>query len=254
MKLLFSKWAAGIFIFTAVALTAFGESYTLDFCHPDGKGSSYPKAIPLSRAGSLVDDDGNAIGFMPATQSQQTGGRVSGARLTPEGLELTIDRQHSVMILGVPFSTWGGSMAEPVRVTVYAKFSDDPEWTFGDSHEYLGVGWGNQEANGEGTLSHVKVFGNEGKPNFHARSLDSDPSGTTGSLDNFSMAIETFGGKKFRGTFNEKYHTGLVSDSLVAVDNPDAWAFLFANRNGENQFKVLIKAITFEGPGITIPE
>lgn len=121
-------------------------SFTFDFQHPDGTGSSFGDAISLTTVGGARDKNGTRIGFTRiATGDDNADGRVSAAELTPGGLVLTMKNDtvngdsRAEVLVGVPFSTTG---ANAVRIT--ARYSavvdlDDP-W------ELSGVGFGTATA------------------------------------------------------------------------------------------------------------
>jgi len=239
-------------------------SFTFDFVHPDGTGSSFSDAIPLNTVGAAKDSTGKPIGFTYLKAGDpEPDGTVNGATLTAGGLNFTTT--GDTIGLGVPFDTTGSG-----PVTITARFSGG--LTGMDTNfDQVTLGWGPAAANLNNGLLRAIVFHNEGAPGDDivqnvrtpgappsgSSSNNNDPpdsnlavldiTGASGTAGALTTAAGLYDGTNISGSINDgegvdPYRLGVSGDSFA----------YFAVFGGDG-FSGTLTSITFSGDDLEIP-
>ena len=251
------------------------RSFTFDFEHPDGTGSSFADAISLRTAGCMKDKNGVPIGFTHSTQSD--GGAVEAdVELTENGLFFEtfhdpspVETDWRKIALGVPFATDGAGV---VKVT--ARFSG--AYTGWDTqYEMMGLLLGSAATRGIGAKIHQAVGGHSliglWIGSTFRQSLTPDPwnngqvvliNGDDGNKNITEMVMAgeaTAGGTVFGTIVSDAARSGEVSDGESWPTNhlgkSGAYAYFLVNSGNDDAdgFSGTLTSITFEGPHLVVP-
>jgi len=246
-------------------------SYTLDFQHPDGSGSAYADAIPLSTAGAARDRNGLPIGFTHVTSGDESGdGRISAVERTAAGLVFDLVTAATVpghdnsrtVFFGVPFNTtgWISESGTPTRITARVTSIVD----FDANYEQIAVGWGVATTNSASanTVWSMILHNSGYAPPDRYQTADNNVNHrwTTGSYtDGQAFTIRKTGATQFRGDYDGT--TDIVTDTspngVTPLPSNDANSFAYFWGTGSSTtgdvFSFILTAITFEGPALVVP-
>jgi len=245
-----------------------GSSFTFDFEHPDGAGSSFVEAVPLCTAGALKDSIGQPIGFThrSAFSESHPPSGVSGVTLTSSGLtfDTGVGEGDTAICIGVPFPTNGSGM-----IQVTARFSGVSGMDM--DFEGIGVGIGESEVP-PGTvlfMDYAYVFHNGTHPigplvyQVSASPLNHGHNHVSGEQDirSITLSAPTIAGGVLTGMFDgasvDANVTGVndnTSDSRLGRN--DTFAYVVLAKGGSSPGLGLIGTLTsisFSGPNVVAP-
>ncbi|MHB1768834.1 MAG: hypothetical protein ACYCUV_13415 [Phycisphaerae bacterium] len=244
-----------------VAQSAMANSFTFDFQHPTGTGSSYADAIPLSTVGSLKDSLGNNIGFTLAADAG-SGNRVGStenatgglAGLTLNSTGLAFNSANGNATIGISFPTTGSG---PLAIT--ARYSS---LILSGQLAASGVGIGSITYS---SADFAEVVYQTEYPSYLVPTT-ADAVGTVSSLSSSkfasgntgSQSIEFYVASPAGGTFNGLFNSGTLAynDStqlgqsaeyaFFSMGNPDAASY-------SGTASGVLTSITFSGDNLATP-
>lgn len=235
-------------------------SFTLDFQHPHGSGSSFTDAITLATVGAATDRDGNPLGFT-RNNSGLVGGILSGVTLSAAGLDFAIapaDATHTaVLVLGVPLPTDGSG-----TVTVTARFGGFDSLDQNFEQTGIAIGLASATSVAGGTLSAFTFHNDTGGGSHINWQMRDAPGNFTDSANNslptrITLSAPTTAGGIASGTF-----VGAATGNLTRLDaavpnhrlgRADTYAFFIASLASGTGYSGTLTSISFSGPNVVPP-
>ena len=244
-------------IVLALVPAARGQSFTFDFGHPDGTGSSFADAASLDTAGSLKDSLGQPIGF---THRYAAVTSLDGLTLTASGLEF--DTSASNMVVGVPFPTDGdGTVQITVRLQDVSGMDTD--------YETVGVGIGEASSYAVNTMAAALTFFNSGwlggvpiyntraAPNYAGDNIPAEE-----DVRSITLSAPTVPGGQITGIFDGATIDWTLTGTNDNLSDPrlgraDTYAYLLlgggVDGSAGQSMRGTVTSITFSGPNVAPP-
>jgi len=254
----------GTLVMSRVVLAS---SYTFDFRYPDGVGSPYQDAIPLSRAltcgGPVKDANGFPVGFSLVNAGDSDGDdRLENAVLDESGLRFVLAPGDGDVetLVGVPFPTTGSN---PIKIIVrYASFDRD---VLNAPYDQSGIGWGkfNATDGGTATIHALGYFRSRDRTQTRYNGNDAtviEHNWPEGSSNRELLEIQASAEPAAGGEFHAAYMFGSngiagasFQDNISDISGdpqlgqPDAYAFFWVRRTSSTSVELTVESISFLG-------
>jgi autotransporter-associated beta strand protein len=249
----------------ALSPAAPGSSFTFDFQHPDGIGSSFADAIPLSTLGAGLDRLGRPIGFTQFHDFDFDGnGRGDFLTLTSAGLEFETGAALGFEggLLGVPFPTDG--IGTPMITARFANLEGIDQ-----SFEQAGVHIGSTPVSvGDGNFANIHqsipgldlIYFIRSGPGSETQPGQFSQNATLGGTLDVTLTASTISGGTFSATF--EHNAGMTSSAALGPLNDELGIFGNASSGGSvvlwrsfgDGFSGTLTSVTFSAPNLKIPQ
>lgn len=260
-------------ILIIMVVSAWGDSFTFDFLHPQATGSSFQNAITLDRLGAVRDRSGVPIGFTHITSGDENlDGKASGVQLLADGLHfqaspgtLNGDSLYST-VLGVPFPTDGNG-----QVSIIARYAS-VQW-INQVYEQTGIGIGSPSSGEVNSMLFGIIFnrGGSNSPTYLARWQD-DLNSERGGLNPLNpwfntspadlsislsapAAANSIASFAFQSSQAGNFSTTITDHSPPLLGQSSSYAYwVFDSASGLDGMSGVLTSISFSGPNLSIPQ